>query len=76
MSSSISRRLTRMEQQLQRRRDPVYTVTLKDGNEVTCTFEQAWDYFKSDKGHMVESVAVDRNDYAENAALLEVLCKS
>ena len=70
------RRLDRLELVLKRQRDPIYTVKLKDGSEVTCTFEQAWDYFKSDKGHMVESVAVDRSDYIENAALLEILCKS
>ena len=76
MSASISRRLTRMEQQLQRQRDPVYTVTLTTGETVTCTYEEAWDYFKSGQGCMVEAVAVDRPDYTENAALLEVLCKS
>lgn len=59
-----------------RQRDPVYTITLKNGSEVVCSYETAWDYFKSGRGHMVDAVAVDRGDYCENAALLEVLCKS
>lgn len=74
--TSISRRLDKIARQLHQQQDPVYTVMLKDGSKVTCTFEQAWDYFKSGQGHMVGAVAVDRDGYAENAALLEVLCRS
>lgn len=73
---SIGKRVERLEMALKRQRDPVYIITLTTDETVTCTYEQAWDYFKSGQGHMVESVAVDRADYAENAALLEVLCKS
>lgn len=74
--NSIRKRLNRLETALKRQRDPVYTVTLTDGSKVPCTYETAWDYFKNGNGHSVKSATVDRDDYAENAALLEVLCKS
>lgn len=61
---------------MERQKDPVYTVTLTDGSKVECDYETAWDYFESGKGHTVKAVAVDRDDYAENAALLQVLCTS
>lgn len=72
---SNRKRLDRLEAALKRRQDPVFTVHLTDGNEVTCTYEEAWDYFKSGQGHMVESVTVDRDDYLESARVLEMLCK-
>ena len=71
---SFSQRLTALEAVMERKRDPVYTITLTTGETVTCTFEQAWAYFKDGKGHTVETVAVDRDDYSENAALLQLLC--
>lgn len=74
--NSIGKRLDRLEAALKRQHDPVYTVTLTDGREVVCSYETAWDYFKTGIGHMVEAVAVDRDDYTENAALLEALCRS
>lgn len=73
---SISQRLTILETAAERQRDPVYTVTLTTGETVTCTYEQAWSYFKDRKGPTMKAVAVDRDDYAENAALLQMLCMS
>lgn len=70
------KRLERLETALMRQQDPVYTVTLTTGETVTCTYEEAWGYFKSGQGQMVEAVTVDRDDYAENAAALEMLCRS
>lgn len=73
---SISQRLTILETAAERQRDPVYTVTLATGDAVSCTYEEAWAFFKSGKGPTVKAVAVDRDDYAENAALLQMLCMS
>ena len=72
---NAKKRLARLEVALKRQQDPVFTITLTTGETVTCTFEQAWDYFKSGQGHMVKTVAVDRDDYAESAALLQALCR-
>lgn len=74
--NSIGKRLDRLEAAMKRQQDPVYNITLTTGETVTCTYEEAWDHFKKGMGHMVEAVAVDRDDYAENAALLEALCRS
>lgn len=71
-----SKRLDRLEAALKRQQDPVFTVTLTTGEVVTCTYEEAWDFFKSGQGQSVESVAVDRDDYLESAQLLEMLCRS
>ena len=71
----IKKRLDRLETVLNRQRDPVFTIILTTGETVTCTYEEAWSFFKDGQGHMVEAVAVDRNDSAENAALLEALCR-
>ena len=73
---STTKRLNRLEAALKRQRDPVYTVVMKDGTEVVCNYETAWAYFRDGNGHLVSSVTVDREDYIENAKLLEVLCKS
>lgn len=72
----INKRLDKLETALTRQRDPVYTITLTTGETVTCSYEEAWDYFVSRRGHLVDAVRVDRDDYAENAALLESLCRS
>ena len=72
--TGIDKRLDRLEAALKRQQDPVYTVTLRDGSEVICTFEEAWDFFYSDKEDLVAGVSVDREDYIENAGVLAVLC--
>lgn len=73
---SSKKRLDRLETVLKRQRDPVFTVVLNDGQEITCDYETAWGFFQGGKGHLVESVAVDRDDYLESAQLLEMLCRS
>lgn len=72
----ICKRLDRLETALKQQHDPVFAVTLTDGTIDQCDFETAWSYFRDGKENLVQSVSVDRPDYIENAALLEILCKS
>lgn len=76
MKPSITKRLDELEQVLVLKRDPVFTVSLKDGTVDQCSYENAMSYFSSGKGNLVKTVSVDRPDYIETAGLIEMLCKS
>lgn len=73
--NELQRRLDKLEADLARKGDPVFTITTKDGTTHQCDYEHAWGYFQDGRDDVV-SVVVDRDDYAEVAALLERLCKS
>lgn len=75
LKSSIDRRLSALEETLKTAQPCVMTVKLTTGETVTTDAVEVWDFFKCpEKRDLVASITANRDDYAEVARLVEVLC--
>ena len=75
MKLSIARRLDAAEAVIGKNQPCVMTVKLTTGETVSTDAAGVWDFFKCpEKRDLVESITASRDDYAEVARLVEVLC--
>ena len=72
---SIDGRLSKLEKIVKGAQPCVMTVKLTTGEIVSADAAEVWDFFKCpEKRDLVESITASRDDYAEVARLVEVLC--
>lgn len=72
---SIEKRLLAIEKTVGRNQPCVMTVKLTTGETVTTDAAEVWDFFKCpEKRNLVESITASRDEYAEVARVVEVLC--